>query len=126
MKRLSKILLTMAMVCAVLAASGCVAYPAHRGAVYPPPPRAPAPGYHQEYRGHDLRYDANLGVYVILDMPNHYFYHDNYYRYHRGRWYYSHDLKEHWRTYDERRLPPGLARKYHHDKDERDRNRDHH
>ena len=104
--------LAIALAAAALAAAACVAPPARRGPEYAPPPRSPAPGYHQLYRGHDIRYDANLGVYVVLDLPNHYFYNDHYYRFHSGHWYYSRDLDEHWRRYDERKLPPGLAKKY--------------
>ncbi len=126
MKNRGNTLLLTAMLCAGLAITGCVAYPAHREGVYAPPPRAPAPGYHQMYYGHDLRYDVNLGVYLVVGMPNHYFYHDNYYRYHEDRWYHSHDLKGNWRTYDERKLPPGLAKKYGHDNRGKGRKGDHH
>ncbi len=126
MKNSGNALLLTAMVGAVVAVTGCVAYPAHRGGVYAPPPYAPADGYHQAYYGHDLRYDVNLGVYLVVDRPNHYYYHDNYYRYDAGRWYYSHDLNDRWRTYDERKLPPGLAKKYGHDNRGKGRKRDYH
>ena len=116
MKGLSHLFRMTAMSCAVAALAACVAYPAGQRESYPPPPRAPAAGYHQEYRGHDLRWNASLGVYVIMDMPNHYFYNGDYYRYHRGQWYYSRDMKKRWRHYDERKLPPGLAKKYPHEK----------
>ena len=102
----------IAICCGILTVAGCVAYPAPRGEVYGPPPHAPAPGYHQVYRGHDLRFDANLGVYVVVDLPNHYFFNDRYYRFHRGYWYYSRDLNGKWRHYKGRKLPPGLAKKY--------------
>jgi len=115
-----------AMTAAALALGGCVAAPPPRDRGYAPPPYAPAPGYHQIYRGHDIRYDANLGVYLIVDMPNHYFFNDNYYRYHEGRWYYSRDLEKHWRHYDERKLPPGLAKKYRHDDRDKHGRRDDH
>ena len=53
MSTLSAILRMTTAVCAVLAVTGCITFPAHRGETYPPP-RGPAPGYHQEYRRHDL------------------------------------------------------------------------
>jgi len=122
--RKKRLVITMSV--AVFAGAGCVAAPAHRGSVYAPPPYAPAPGYHQMYRGHDIRYDANLGVYIVMDLPNHYYFDDNFYRYHSGRWYYSHDLEKHWRHYDGHKLPPGLAKKYRHEDNGRHRDRDHH
>jgi len=119
MKGLNYLFRMIAMSCAAAALAGCVAYPAGQRESYPPPPRAPAAGYHQEYRGHDLRWNASLGVYVIMDLPNHYFYNGDYYRYHRGQWYYSRDMKKRWRHYDERKLPPGLAKKYPREKKEK-------
>jgi len=126
MKNRGNALLLTAMVGAVVAVTGCVGYPAHRGGVYAAPPYAPENGYRQSYYGHDLRYDGSLGVYLILDRPHHYYYRDNYYRYDAGRWYYTRDLNKRWRSYDERKLPPGLAKKYGHDDRGRDRKRDYH
>ena len=117
MKRVAKLWLMTAMTCAFLALSACVAAPAPRDEVYAPPPRSPAQGYHQMYRGHDIRYDAGLGVYALMDLPNYFFFEGNYYRYHDGHWNYSRDMKSRWRNYDERKLPPGLAKKYAHEKD---------
>jgi len=119
-------MLKAAISCAILTVSGCVAYPAPRGEVHGPPPHAPAPGYHQVYRGHELRFDANLGVYVILDLPNHYFFNDRYYRFHGGHWYYNRDLNGKWRPYQARKLPPGLMKKYEHEERRQHRKQEDH
>ena len=114
MKSVANLGLVTVITCAFLALSACVATPTPRGEVYAPPPHSPAPGYQQMYRGHDIRFDAGLGVYVVMDLPNYYYFDGNYYKYHRDHWYSSHDMKSKWRDYDERKLPPGLAKKYAH------------
>jgi hypothetical protein len=115
MKSLSKFLGMTALTGALLMAAGCVAYPndyARNDRNYGPPPHTARHGYRQPYNGHEVRYDARLGVYLVVGMPN-YFYLDNqYYRYDRNRWYYSQDVNTGWRDYDERKLPSGLAKKY--------------
>ena len=129
MESLSKFLLMTVLTGALLMASGCAVYPDNYGRNdrnYGPPPHTAKHGYRQPYGGYEVRYDAHLGVYLVVGMPDYYYLDDQYYRYDRSRnhWYYSHDLDKGWRDYDERRLPPGLAKKYARRDKHRDRNRD--
>lgn len=99
----------------LLSGTGCAVYPAHHHHYdngYGPPPHAPAHGYRAKYQGHDLVYDSNLGVYVIIGLQDYYYGDGYYYRHTDDHWYYSKDLDNHWDNYDDRQLPPGLAKKY--------------
>ena len=92
---------------------GCAVYPAHHhDHGYGPPPHAPAHGYRAKYHGHDLVYDSHLGVYVIVGLTDYYYRDGYYYRHSDDGWYYSKDLDRDWGRYDDRQLPPGLAKKY--------------
>ena len=51
-----------------------------------PPPYAPAHGYRHRYHDYDMRYDSNLGCYVVLGMPNVYFSNGVYLRFSGDRW----------------------------------------
>lgn len=98
----------------VFTASGCAVYPTHHHHHgYGPPPHAPAHGYRAKFHHHDLIYDTHLGVYVVAGLHHHY-YHGGYYykRVHDG-WYHSRYSDRDWRRNDVRKLPPGLAKKYH-------------
>ncbi len=127
MKSLSKFLGMTALTGALLMTAGCVAYPDnHRGYQrdYGPPPHTAKHGYRQPYNGHEVRYDSHLGVYLVVGMPNYYYLDNQYYRYDNNRWYYSQNVNKGWRDYDERRLPPGLQKKYankNHDRKNKDR-----
>jgi len=136
--RLEEKLVKTALVSALLTATGCAVYPDNHGrndGNYGPPPHSAKHGYQQSYGGHEVRYDANLRVYLVGDMPNYNYLDNQYYRYNQNRWYYSQDLNRDWRDYDERNLPSGLANKYakndkyqnkHHDQNRgQDRDRDH-
>jgi hypothetical protein len=114
-----KLLLSGMVLSSVLAMSGCVVHATHpQGYGYGPPPHAPAHGYRHKYHNHDLVYDANLGVYIVLGFTDYYFLDDIYYHHRHDGWYYSRDFDRDWRQYKDKRLPPGLAKKY------RDRDRD--
>jgi hypothetical protein len=112
MRQSRRFFLTAIMIGSVSAASGCFVYPGRSNDGYGPPPHAPAHGYRNQHQGHVVRYDASLGVYVVLGLPNYYYNNNVYYRYDRDDWYYSHSLDRDWRHCDERNLPPGLAKKY--------------
>ena len=46
-----------------------------------PPPHAPAHGYrHKHQHGVELVYSSELGVYVVVGFPNHYFSEGHYFR----------------------------------------------
>jgi hypothetical protein len=102
MKPAKSTVLIAALLCGTLLATACVTHAPHSHGY----------GYTYSHYGHDLRYDNHLGVYIVVGMPHHYFYHDRYYRYYDDRWYSSAELNGGWRHYDQRRLPPGLAKKY--------------
>lgn len=59
-------------------------------------------------------FDADLGVFVFRDHPNHYFYEGRYWRHDRGQWYFSAQMRGPWSVRNTSRhpLPPGLARHY--------------
>jgi hypothetical protein len=73
-----------------------------------PPPHAPAHGYRAKHHHHDLRYDAGLGVYVVLGYDDHFFLDDLYFRYRSGHWQASASLDDGWRDCDENRVPSNL------------------
>lgn len=78
-----------------------------------PPPHMPAHGYRHKHENQDLRYDAALGVYVLLDMPDYYYDAERYYRYRDGDWQYTQDLdNEHWRKADRHSVPERLYQHY--------------
>ena len=112
MKNLSRILISGVIISAFLMVSGCAVYPARYNEGNGPPQNAPAHGYRYKQQGHDLVYDSNLGVYVVVGLPDYYYFNNNYYRYNQNRWYYSKDLNRDWRDYKDSKLPPGLAKKY--------------
>ena len=113
MNVLHKYLVVAVMISAVTLLSGCAVYPVHHhDAGYGPPPHAPAHGYRHKYLGHELVFDANLGVYVVVDLHDHYYHNDYFYRYDHDHWYYSHDNDRDWREYKNGKLPPGLAKKH--------------
>ena len=114
MKGLSRIFITAVIIGAVLMVSGCAVYTARYDEGYGPPPHAPAHGYRYKHQGHDVVYDSNLNVYVVVGLQDYYFYNNYYYKYDHDRWYYSKDLDRDWRDYKESKLPPGLAKKYGH------------
>lgn len=125
MKTASRNFLIAILSVSALTITGCAVYPvqqdyAYEQYSYGPPPYAPAHGYRATYHTHNMVYDSHLGVYVLLGLPDHYYYDHVYYRYNRDNWYYRHNDKDKWRKYDKRKLPAGLARKYQ-DDDRRNR-----
>jgi len=115
MNGLRRYLREAVMIGSVLALSGCAVYPAHHhDPGYGPPPHAPAHGYRYKFHDHDLIYDAELGVYVVIGLHNHYYFDGYFYRYDHDHWYYSHDIDRDWRDYRNGKLPPGLAKKHGH------------
>ncbi len=94
-----------------------------------PPPHAPAHGHRRKWahqrqhhddqqrhhaNGVEMVFDGALGVYVLVDMPNHYFWDGWYLRIEDGDWYASAELHGgHWEPRLGSKLPPGLAKKHH-------------
>jgi len=115
-----KALLGTVFVISALTMTGCAVYPEHHHG-YGPPPHAPAHGYRYKYHDHDLVYDANLGVYIVIGVTDYYFYDNFYYRRSHDGWHYSREFDRDWKPYKDhdRKLPPGLAKKYRdHDRDD--------
>ncbi len=90
-------------------------YVSHDREGHGPPPHAPAHGHRRKH--HDsagdlkLIFDSELGVYVVVDIPNHY-YSDGYYlRIENGSWYASTKLESGWKLRSSDSLPPGLRKK---------------
>lgn len=93
-----KKILLLAVLLAPLLASGCAKNQYYepgysRGG---PPPHAPAHGYRHKHGNQNLVFDSGLGVYVVLDRPDHYFWDNRFYRYHRGDWQFADDLDGRW------------------------------
>jgi len=96
-----------------LAMSGCVH---HSGSYYSDgygvagPQRAPAHGHRYHRDGAVLVFATSLDSYVVQGYTHHYFHHDRYYRYHRGRWEAGPRLRGQWVPTEVRALPHGLRR----------------
>lgn len=96
-----------------LALGGCHHHPVHRGHGHGPPPHAPAHGYrHKHHHGHDLVFDAGLGAYVVVGLPDVYFSDGHFFRRHGGGWEMAPEPGGPWREARARALPPGLAKKH--------------
>ena len=88
----------------------------HHGDGHGPPPHAPAHGYrhkqHTRSGNLELRFDSTLGVYVVIDLPNHYYWDGYYLRIEDGSWYASTDIEGRWKLRSSGSLPPGLRKKH--------------
>ena len=95
---------------------GPVAYSTGSGGHYrgTPPPQSPAHGYrhHHPADGMELVFDSELGAYVAVDLPLHYYRDGVYLRFDDGRWFASTHLDGPWNAYSASELPPGLRAKY--------------
>jgi hypothetical protein len=82
-----------------------------------PPPHAPAHGYRRKQatpRGDlDLVFDSGLGVYVVVGLPDLYFYADHYFRWTDGSWQVSLRHDSGWTLAAASDVPPGLRGKQH-------------
>jgi hypothetical protein len=83
-----------------------------------PPPYAPAHGHRWKHRDGDrdveLVFDSDLGVYVVIDVPNRYYWDGYYLRIEDGDWYASTRLEGRWEPRSSASLPPGLRKKHAH------------
>ena len=88
---------------------------ASHGRGHGPPPHAPAHGHRRKHHdsggGSELVFDSELGVYVVVDIPNHYYWDGYYLRIEDGGWYASTNLKGGWKPHASHSLPPGLRKK---------------
>ncbi len=88
--------------------SACAAPPQIEPSV--PPPLSAAHGYHYDYRGMTLTYDAGLGVYAVGSLADHYFYRGKFYRQFEGSWYTAPHIIGPWEPAPVSSLPDGLHR----------------
>jgi hypothetical protein len=90
----------------------------HRGG---PPPHAPAHGYRRKhehaYRSGgevELVFDSGLGVYMVVGMPDIYFWEGVYLRMEGGVWSSCAQIDGAWKPYPVSSVPPGLRAKHKH------------
>jgi hypothetical protein len=106
--------LTSLVLVIALTLSGCLAVSADgrpkRG--HGPPPHAPAHGYRHHHQGATLTFDSQLGVYLVLDHPDHFYFDGRFLRVHRGSWQVSASLGGPWTPYPSASLPPGLRKSH--------------
>jgi hypothetical protein len=81
-----------------------------------PPPWAPAHGYrrkhgdHHHHDGVEIRFNSDIGLYVVVGFPGHYFDGSHYFRVSDRGWELSVDLHRGWRYADRHQVPPGLRK----------------
>jgi hypothetical protein len=113
------LLLCAALICAVLFLGSCSTVGIRRtsrvkiGRGNGPPPHAPAHGYRHKYReqGVELVYDSGRGVYIVVDLPDHYYCDGRFFRLHNARWEVSLQVSGGWKPVYEDSIPPGLRGK---------------
>lgn len=84
-----------------------------------PPPWAPAHGYrHKHQRAYqsreqtvDLVFDSNVGVYVVVGIPNYYYWDGAYLRLEAGHWWRAQYLDASWTPCPAEALPGNLRSK---------------
>jgi len=118
MKTYKTLLATLFIVTLPVLLSGCSAVAVHdHGYEHGgPPPHAPAHGYRHKHKHHDLEYNSDLGIYVVIGLPDHYFIDGIYYKRTKHGWYSSHDADKGWKEYKKDNLPGKLDKKYGHKK----------
>ena len=88
-----------------------------------PPPHAPANGYHHKHRhqGQDLEFvfDSGLGVYLVVGVPDRYYWNGYYLRIDGDQWYASVNLDRDWKARTDDSLPSGLRKHKKHPKAKR-------
>lgn len=101
------------LVVGLLAWTGCVHVQETKSARRGPPPHAPAHGYRHAHGPVDLRWDAHLGVYVVIGHPHHFFHDGRYYRRTAGHWERCGRWeKGSWKRIDATHVPSPLAKHY--------------
>ena len=96
-----------------------------------PPPHTPAHGYRhkQQHQGQDLElvFDSEVGAYVVVGVPNRFYWDGFYLRIDGDQWYASVNLDSGWEPRSDDSLPPGLKKhKKHHSKGHHGKSKNHH
>ncbi len=117
MKRKYSFLLVVALTFSTLVFVSCRSVRVRRtsshkhGRVQGPPPHAPAHGYRHKHQGVDLVYDSGHGVYVVVELPNHFYFKGQYYRQRETQWEIGVHVDGPWKVVVEESLPKGLRGK---------------
>ena len=116
MTRKRRSLSVLTLVCTAVILCSCSETTSYRkspGRVgHGPPAHAPAHGHRRKHAPDvQLVFDSGLGVYVVIDLPNHYYLDGCYYRFNGTHWQTSVDLKSGWSTVPPHSIPPGLRAK---------------
>ena len=113
----SKFLSVVVSVCMLLMLVSCHSFSIGAGSgrrhrpKYGPPPHAPAHGYRHKHQGVELVYDSGRGVYVVIDLPSHYYFKGRYYRRGEVQWEAGVHIDGSWEFISEDELPRGLRAK---------------
>ncbi len=113
----SKFLSVVVLVCMLLMLVSCSSFSIGMGsgrrhrAKHGPPPHAPAHGYRQKHQGVELVYDSGRGVYVVIDLPSHYYFKGLYYRRGEIQWEAGVNIDGPWEFVSEDAMPKGLRAK---------------
>ena len=121
MKILKTLAIVLFMLTSAMVLSSCAVVEVHehghKHKHKKPPPHAPAHGYRHKHKKHELEYNSDLGIYVVLGLPNYYFIDGIYYKHTDHGWYSSHDAEKDWKKYTKDVLPGKLDKKYGHKKE---------
>jgi hypothetical protein len=110
----SKILSVVILVCLLFMIVSCrsFSFSAGSGRQYKhksgPPPHAPAHGYRHRHQGVEMVYDSGMGVYVVIDFPDYYYFKGRYYRFGESQWEVGVSLNGPWKFVSRYDLPKGL------------------
>jgi hypothetical protein len=99
------------LVAGLLTGTGCV-HVHETKARGGPPPHAPAHGYRHHHGPVDLRWDAHLGVYVVIGHPHHFFHDGRYYRRNAEQWERCAKWDGKWKRVARADVPGALAAHY--------------
>jgi len=76
-----------------------------------PPLHAPAHGYRHKHEGVEMVYDSGMGVYVVVDFPDCYYFNGSYYHFGESQWEVGVSSKGPWKSVSRYDLPKGLQNK---------------
>jgi hypothetical protein len=74
-----------------------------------PPAHAPAHGRRAKEAGEiKIVYDSERDIYIVIGIPQHYYFEGHYYRLRHRNWQMSTAIDGKWKTIKTKQLPPGL------------------